>query len=88
MNSELKDIENNLKTMSLSEKISFNKSLTALSAILATLGVMSILLVLFFTNIVTIVLSYISLYILGNMSVASDQIKTLVADSLKIKSTR
>ena len=36
MNSELKDIENNLKTMSLSEKISFNKSLTALSAILAT----------------------------------------------------
>lgn len=88
MNSELKDIENNLKTMSLSEKISFNKSLTALSAILATLGVMSILLVLFFTNIATIVLSYISLYILGNMSVASDQIKTLVADSLKIKSTR
>lgn len=88
MNSELKDIENNLKTMSLSEKISFNKSLTALSAILATLGVMSILLVLFFTNIVTIVLSYISLYILGNMSVASDQIKTLVVDSLKIKSTR
>ena len=49
---------------------------------------MSILLVLFFTNIVAIVLSYISLYILGNMSVASDQIKTLVVDSLKIKSTR
>jgi hypothetical protein len=74
-----------MKSMSVKElEDHHNMSVTA-SRILNVAGIGTILLVLFFTNILSVCLAAISLYVLGQLAVGMDGIKELITDLLNQK---
>ena len=89
MNSKMKEIDTNLKSMSLDELKSYGDILRLANTVISTVGVLSILTgLILYANIIVLISVAIVLFQAGRMSVVADQISTLVADYIEKKSAR
>jgi hypothetical protein len=78
-------LEHKLRTMPQPELLEYLRVASVSGRIFATIGIGSILMVLTFTNMFTIMLAGIAVFITGHMAVGVDELKVHIHNILETK---